>query len=39
MKGENEVREYESETQGIDFDRKYFEFICLQNECKLIINH
>jgi hypothetical protein len=25
MKGENEVREYESETQGIDFDRKYFE--------------
>jgi hypothetical protein len=24
MKGENEVREYEPLTQGIDFDRKYF---------------
>jgi hypothetical protein len=24
MKGENKVREYESETQGIDFHRKYF---------------
>jgi hypothetical protein len=24
MKGENKVREYESETGGIDFDRKYF---------------